>query len=236
MRRAEIQAPPNPPAPGVGSDQWMTALATEHFTLATSRATTVAEAGARSTLFMSTVSSFVVALAFIGTLSDAGEVFRLFALVLLPVLLVMGVMTFLRLGETALEDAFYGRAINRIRRYYVELDPDRAGYIALATNDDLAGVMASAGHRSSSRWHALSHTATMVLVVTGVIAGAGIGVLLAFSFGVGQTLATVAAIPGGVAVMAALMAFDQRRWQEAEAQVASVFPSRTRTGEEGRAH
>lgn len=72
----------------------MTALATEHFTLVTSRASTVAEAGARSLLFMGTVSSFVVALAFIGTLSDGGDVFELFALALLPVLFALGVMTF----------------------------------------------------------------------------------------------------------------------------------------------
>lgn len=221
---APMTLPPPAPAPGPGSDQWMTALATEHFTLATSRATTVAEAGARSTLFMGTVSSFVVALAFIGTLSEGGEVFRLFSLVLLPVLFVLGVMTFLRLSETALEDAFYGRAINRIRRYYVEVDPDRAGYIALATNDDLAGVMASAGH-SNTPWHTLSHTATMVLVVTGVVAGAGVGLIAAFSLGAGETEAGVAAIPAAVAVMAGLMVFDQRRWRAADQALPSVFPS-----------
>lgn len=221
----ETAMPVGTPAPGPGSDQWMTALATEHFTLATSRASTVAEAGARSTLFMGTVSSFVVALALIGTLSEGGRVFELFALALLPVLFALGIMTFLRLSETALEDAFYGRAINRIRRYYIEVDPARAAYIASSANDDLAGVMASAGH-GHSRWHAISHTATMVLVVTGVIGGAGVGLMLGISFGVRDTLATLAAIPTAVAVVVVMLALDHRRWIRADEQTGAVFPTR----------
>ncbi len=216
------------PASGPGSDQFMTALATEHFTLATSRASTVAEAGARSTLFMGTVSSFVVALAFIGTVSEVGPVFELFALALLPVLFALGLLTYLRLSESALEDVFYAKAINRIRRYYLEVDPSRAGYIALSANDDFAGVMASAGHRGS-RWHTMSHTATMVLVVTGVIGGAGIGLFSSLAFNASYGLATAIAGLTATTVVTMLLGLEQRRWTSVEEQLPPLFPGSTET-------
>lgn len=61
-------------------------LTTEHFTLQTAKAATIAEANGRSSLFLATVSSGVVALAFIGQVSQMGEAFFLFGLVLLPTL------------------------------------------------------------------------------------------------------------------------------------------------------
>ena len=97
----------------------MTALATEHFTLQTARASTVSEAGARSALFMSTVSSFVVALALVGSVTEIGPTFHLFALALMPVLFALGLLTHLRLSETAIEDAYYGRA-QRVRTKIAE--------------------------------------------------------------------------------------------------------------------
>jgi hypothetical protein len=215
---------PGVPAPGPGTDQFMTALATEHFTLATSRASTVAEAGARSTLFMSTVSSFVVALAFIGTISRVGQVFELFALALLPVLFALGLLTYLRLSESALEDAFYAQAINRIRRYYLEVDPARAAYIASSAHDDMAGIMASAGHRHS-RWHAISHTATMVLVVTAVIAGAGVGLFLGVALGASEVLSTAAGGATAALLLVVLLTIEQRRWEGLDQKLPAMFPS-----------
>ena len=47
-------------------EQVLQFMTTEHFTLQTAKSATVAEANGRSTLFLSTVSSAVVALAFVG--------------------------------------------------------------------------------------------------------------------------------------------------------------------------
>jgi hypothetical protein len=93
------------------------ALTTEHFTLQTARAATVADSNGRSALYLGTVSSAVVALAFIGQVAHLGQAFHLFALALLPALVLLGVLTYLRLVQTAVEDLFYARAINRIRRH-----------------------------------------------------------------------------------------------------------------------
>ena len=78
------------------------------------------------------MSSAVVALAFIGQLAHTGQAFHLFALALLPALVLLGILTYLRLVQTAIEDLFYARAINRIRRHYLDLDPAAARWFVLA--------------------------------------------------------------------------------------------------------
>lgn len=234
MIHAGIQArhPPDPgparelPAPGPGSEQFMTALATEHFTLQTARASTVSEAGARSALFMSTVSSFVVALALVGSVTEIGATFHLFALALMPVLFALGMLTYLRLSETAIEDAYYGRAINRIRHYYVELDPERAGYLAQSDRDDMDGVMVNSGHPASiSALHLFSHTSTMVLVVTAVIAGVGLGLLLGVVVDAGVAIAATVGALVTVALVLGLLMHELRAWQRSERQMPTLFPS-----------
>ena len=146
------------------------ALTTEHFTLQTARSATIADSNGRWALYLSTVSGAVVALAFIGQVAQVGQPFFLFALALLPALFLLGVLTYLRLVQSAIEDLFYARAINRIRRYHLELEPDAARWFLLAGHDDPAGVMASMG-LPATRGHLLSHTATMVSVVASIIGG-----------------------------------------------------------------
>jgi hypothetical protein len=142
------------------------ALTTEHFTLQTARSAAIADSNGRSALYLSTVSGAVVALAFIGQVAQVGPPFFLFALALF----LLGVLTYLRLVQSSIEDLFYARAINRIRRYYLELEPDAARWFLLAGHDDPAGVMASMG-LPATRSHLLSHTATMVSVVASIIGG-----------------------------------------------------------------
>jgi hypothetical protein len=139
------------------------AVTTEHSTLQAARSSTIFETGVRSTLFLGAVSGGLVALAFIGQSADSAA-FHLFALVPLPALLVLGLLTHLRLVELAIEDVFYARAMNRVRRYYFDLAPDARRYFLLSGHDDLAGVAANTG-RPHTRWHFLSHAATTILVV-----------------------------------------------------------------------
>src|SRR5512132_3346275 len=125
--------------------QLLQALTTEHFTLQTARSATIADSNGRSALYLATVSSAVVALAFIGQADHLGQAFQLFALALLPALVLLGILSCLRLVQTAIEDLFYARAINRIRRHYVDLDPDAGRWFVLCGFDDPAGVLAAMG-------------------------------------------------------------------------------------------
>jgi hypothetical protein len=235
------QAPAAPPVPATpersASDdaerrrQLLQALTTEHFTLQTARAATIADSNGRSALYLATVSSAVVALAFIGQLAHTGQAFLLFALALLPALVLLGVLTYLRLVQTAVEDLFYARAINRIRRHYVDLDPDGGRWFVLCGFDDPAGVLAAMGlaapGRAHSRWHLLSHAATMVAVVTSIIGGVGVA-LAASAAGGGRVPVAASALLGVVVAVVGAGAFgwhQVRRWRAAEASVPSLFPS-----------
>src|ERR671915_1201971 len=76
---------------------------TEHFNLQVSRAVTVSEANGRASIYLAALSSNLIALAFIGQISQLGVAFYAFALILLPVLAFVGTVTFLRLVQSSIE-------------------------------------------------------------------------------------------------------------------------------------
>jgi hypothetical protein len=237
-RAAPPVPPPIPAQPHVEDSerqrQLLQALTTEHFTLQTARSATIADSNGRSALYLATVSSAVVALAFIGQVDRLGRAFHLFALALLPALVLLGMLTYLRLVQTAIEDLFYARAINRIRRHYVDLDPEAARWFVLCGFDDPAGVLAamglhSPGSAAPSHGHLWSHAATMVAVVTSIIAGVG-AALAANAVGAGRVPVAASATFGVVVTVAGAAGFgwhQLRRWRAAEASVPSLFPSRS---------
>ena len=104
--------------------QALSALTTEQFNLQTARMGTIAEANGRSTLYLGTLSSAVIAIAFIGQASQLGDSFYLFALLLLlPPVFLLGVFSYLRLVQTSIEDMVYAAGSFRIRQYFLGLDP-----------------------------------------------------------------------------------------------------------------
>jgi ABC-type sugar transport system permease subunit len=212
--------------------QLLQALTTEHFTLQTARAATIADSNGRSALYLATVSSAVVALAFIGQVDSLGRAFHLFTLALLPALVLLGILTYLRLVQTAVEDLFYARAINRIRRHYVDLDPEASRWFVLCGFDDPAGVLAamglaSPGSAAHSHGHLWSHAATMVAVVTSIVGGVG-AALAANAVGTGQLPVAASATVGVLVTVAGAAGFgwhQLRRWRADEASLPSLFPS-----------
>jgi hypothetical protein len=211
-------------APELAPSDLLFAMTTEHSTLQSARSSTIFETGVRATLFLGAVSGGLVALAFLGQVSADGAAFHLFALVVLPALLVLGVLTHMRLVELAIEDIFYGRAINRIRHCYFDLAPDSRPYFLLSGNDDLVGVAANTGRRHT-RWHFVSHAATTVLVVTAVLAGAASALALHIAATPPLSLSAVVGATAAVGVAVTLLRQQSRAWARADANVESIFPS-----------
>ena len=117
-------------------------LITEHNTLQAARSATVFEATGRTTLFLGAVSSGIVAMAFIGQMSEMSTTFFfLFALILLPSLIFLGLVTFLRMNQTGIEDMTAARNINRIRHSYTDLAPRVKPYFVLPIHDDMFGYV-----------------------------------------------------------------------------------------------
>jgi len=207
------------------SDQLLTALTTEHFTLAGQRASTIGESNARSALYLLSVSSTLVAIGFVSQLSTTGELFRVFTLTVLPTLLVLGLLTFLRLVEVSIEDFRYGQAINRIRRYYLELAGDRRGYFLLSGHDDAAGVWENMGlGRRPSRWHSYFTMPIAIGFINSVIGGGAVALVVGVAGG-GPLAVPVAA--GAAFALASLMLhyrYDERCFERPTREPA-LFPS-----------
>jgi hypothetical protein len=99
-------------------------MSTEHWSLLASRNLAWTESFSRASMFLSTLSFSIVALALIGQVSGFGDDFRLFALVVLPVVLFMGVGTVIRMDSANYHDGLCVIGMNRIRAGYLELAPD----------------------------------------------------------------------------------------------------------------
>src|SRR5215216_5331107 len=78
-------------------------LATEHWNLLATRGMTWNEMFARAGMFLTVLSAAVVALALVAQATDFGGTFRLFAFLLLPVVLFLGWATYVRLTNASLE-------------------------------------------------------------------------------------------------------------------------------------
>ena len=206
--------------------QTLTALTTEHFGLAGARSQAAAESASRSALYLGSVSATLVGLGLTAQVSKGGEIFDVFALVALPTLFALGVFTFVRLVELGIEDFLLGRAINRIRHYYLERAGDTARYFMLSGNDDAVGVMANMGLTPGPLQ--LYFTAALAIgVVNAVVGGAAVAIAvgLVFDSSLGVAIASGAAV--------ALSAFTlsvryQHTRRDSGTRHPSLFPSQPR--------
>ena len=201
----------------------LTTLTTEHFTLQGARGSTVAESSARAAMYLGALSASLVSLGFVAQVSAAGDTFRVFALVVLPTLFILGVFTFVRLIESAVEDIFYGRAINRIRRYYFELAGPESRYFMLQPYDDAVGVLRNMGLTPSGRQLYFT-TASAIAVVNSVVGGSALAIAVWVAF---DASLAVAAVVGAVFVAVSVPAHLGwlRRRLEAGVPAEALFPS-----------
>jgi hypothetical protein len=204
--------------------QLLTALTTEHFTLQGARSQTVSESASRSSLYLISVSSTLIALGFIGQVSAVGDPFRVFALTVLPTLYVLGLFTFVRLVQSVAEDFQYARAINRIRHHYLQLAGDHARLFLLSAYDDARGVLANMGVRRS-RWQPYFTTPTMIAVINSVIGGAAIAIAVGAIFGWPLGVATAVGGLAAIVSLAALRRFESRYLSAGLGELEVLFPS-----------
>jgi hypothetical protein len=208
------------PEPG-DRQQILTTLTTEHFTLQGARSQTVSESSARGALYLGSVSSTLIA---IGLIADDRSTFEIFSLVVLPTLYFLGLVTFVRLVESSVEDLLYGRAINRIRHYYLELAGDEARYFLMGAHDDALGVIRNMGI-VASRFQLFFAMAISIGVVNSVVGGSAVALLLSIAF---DASLGVAAACGGIFTLVSIVLHirhDRHRHMQAAVERESLFPS-----------
>ncbi len=203
---------------------FMQALTTEHFTLQTARAVAVNEGNGRTALYVGALSSTLVALALVAQRSPLGEVFYAVALTVLPAVLFLGLVTYVRVLQSSIEDILYARAINRIRHYYTEIDPSQAHYFLLSGRDDFRGALANMCVRDS--WTQFLFTMpSAVAVINALLAGVTVALALVTAIGTPLLVTVLAGMASGTAVLGPHLAYQMRRFATMKAKVAAVFPS-----------
>src|SRR3954452_25227102 len=150
----------------------VTFATTEHFNLQTARAITVSEANGRASIYLAALSGNLIALAFVGQMSRLGAAFYAFALILLPVLAFVGVVTFLRLVQSSIEDIAYANRIALLRSFYLQVSPELEPYLVVVTDARAAGAP------SPGAWQLTLTAGGMVAVINSVVIGACAGLVL----------------------------------------------------------
>lgn len=170
-----IQEPGPAMAPPPHPDQLrLQMMSTEHWSLLASRNLAWTEVFARASMFLSALSFSTVALALAGQASGFGEEFRIFALIVLPVVLFLGFTTTLRMDSANHHDNLCVIGMNRIRAGYLEMAPDLERFFVMGVTDDLAGIGKTMGGLPNRPFfiEIFAATPTLVSVLNAVIAAA----------------------------------------------------------------
>jgi len=192
---------------------FFSALTTEHFVLQTAANGTISEAAARSSLYVFSLSSTLVA---IGFTSRSREIFLPFVAVVLPVLFALGVFTVLRLVDTTLENMRYLTGIARIRAYYRTLNAEAAEFFAPETGRwpeaeppdvQLGPVFAF-----------MSTAASVLALINSLVGGAGVAMLASSLLGRDRrTLAILLGVAAVAVFMALFLVYERWRFQTVDA-------------------
>jgi hypothetical protein len=222
---------PVPPAladaGGAGSTAAMRlqVLATEHWGLLATRSLAWNESFTRAGMFLSTLSGAIVALALVAQATSFGAGFVLFALVILPVVLFIGLTTFLRMGSSNYYDALCVVGMNRIRHAYLQLTPEVEPFLVMGTHDDEEGIGLSMGVPPNTNFvlDLIVSTPFVVCTINAVLAGA-IAILAAEQLGIVAPAAIVLALVAAGAVFGFQILLASRQIAAAVATYEPKFP------------
>jgi hypothetical protein len=201
----------------------LSALTTEHFVLQSAASSTIAEAAARSTLYVMALSSALVAMGFA---SRSAPVLLSFGLVVLPAVFILGVFTVVRLVDTTLENQQYLTGIARIRGYYKTLAPEAARYLRADTARwPEAPVPPSL--TQGPFFAMLGTTAAMIAFLNNLVAGAAVTLGVIALMGSDRLgIALVAGVATTAIFMSLFLTYQKRRFEGLQ----RLFKS---TGDEG---
>jgi hypothetical protein len=201
-------------------------LATEHWGLLATRSLAWNESFTRAGMFLSTLSGAIVALALVAQATSFGDEFAIFALVILPVVLFIGVTTFIRMGTSNYYDALCVVGMNRIRHAYMQITPEVEPFLVMGTHDDDKSVSLSMGAPPNTNFllDLIVSTPFVVSTINSVLAGV-IATLLAQQLGVAEPVVIVFAVVGVLALFGLQVAVAARGITAAVAAYKPKFPT-----------
>lgn len=153
-------------------------LSTEHFSLQGMRSGTISESNGRLGGYLSAVSMSIVALAFVAQVSEIDTVFLGFSIIIFPILIFLGIGTWIRLIQLGITDVLLVQAINRIRHYYLETMPEAGPYFSLSQYDDMDSIRTTVLPVKMG-FEGIGSAGFQVTVINSVLIGAFAGILAA---------------------------------------------------------
>lgn len=200
----------------------VSALTTEQFNLQSARMGTITEANGRATLYLSTLSSAVIAIAFVGQANQLGDPFYLFALVVLPPVFLLGVFSFLRLVQTSIEDIVYAVGSFRIRQYFLGLDPAAAPFFP-PTDPRGMTKLERIGVVSTGPLQMLLTAASMVACINAIVGGVAVALALRSLLEASVPVSAVVGTLVGLVLAALFFAYQVRRFRRAATVVPELY-------------
>lgn len=180
-------------------------LATEHWSLLATRSMSWNESFARTSMFLTSLSTATVALALVGSASGFGSEFTVFALVVLSITLFVGIATFVRLVQVNNEDLYWVAGMNRLRGVYARLTPGIEQEFVTGITLDVPGFAESYGAMQvtgRAGLHFFVTTPGVVATICSVLAGVVAGLAwLQFA----PTMTSGVAVGAAVAILAAVL-------------------------------
>ena len=163
----------------------------------------------------------LVALAFFGQISRLGTASFVLALVVLPPLLFVGLVTFERAIQTSIEEVTYLRRLARIRRFYLDAAPRLSRYLARVGGECKAEVMHEVGI-TNSWWQSLVAAAGSVAVINSLVFGGTAGLLIGHLNG---SLPSSVAVGVAAAIIAIALQLVRQRalWKRADEESERAF-------------
>jgi hypothetical protein len=200
-------------------------LATEHWSLLATRSTTQSEVLSRITTFLMLVSASIVSLALIGQATRFDRRFITFALVLLGMVIMVGTLTQMRLGNAAIEDLAHVIGMNRLRAAYVELDPDIERYLVTSAHDDDNGIWQTYNHLMGPNpiWQPFASTGAFITLVNAGLTGV-FAALVAVAMDAPGPLVGAVAAAGGLAFLGISVTLAVRQVGRVSRRYVSRFP------------
>ncbi|MBC7975781.1 MAG: hypothetical protein H7138_12455 [Myxococcales bacterium] len=185
------------------------ALTTEHFVLQGAASATTAEAASRTSIYLLSLSSSLVA---IGFASQSPSALRPLIFTVLPVVTVLGLLTLIRLVDITSEYRQCLLGIAQIRGYYRTLGPEAAVYFATARGRWPEPGAPNPSVQLGSKVAFLTTASTMIATINSVVFGAVVTWLARAPLG-GDGLALALAIGSTAAGLLMLGFLRYQTWR-----------------------
>jgi len=202
-------------------------LSTEHWSLLASRGLAWNETFSRAGMYLSTLSGAMVALGLIVGADGFQDAFFVFALVLLPVVLFVGIGTWLRMGAANHHDAVTIAGMNRIRAAYLEIAPELEPYFVMGVNDDARGIGITMAlpPRTPRAVFLMSATPFLVMVLNSVVVGAILAIIAIRFFDANAVITLLVGLVGAVAFHLTEFRIATQSIGRAQRELSPMFPT-----------